>query len=342
MSIERSKFNPTLKQLSNLIEPIIDSVLTSHLEKKNHFLFKYQVKTGGKKLRPALAIISCKLLGGKLKDVLYPAAGLEILHNYTLIIDDIVDNSNLRREKPTLWFKFGNSIAQCVSIGYSASVFQTINNSKNPKKIAEILAKAMKAISDGQILDILFEQGGREKESYVVKNRYKSITKNDYFKMIGKKTAYLFQACCEIGAVSASASEKQIAALKDYGFNLGIAFQIQDDILDIFGSEEKFGKKIGKDIIEKKLGNTIIFFALKELNDKGKQKILGIMRKKHIKNKDIKEAIKLINQTKSRQKARQLAEEFIEKAKRNLNFLPKNKWNNILREIANFTLKREI
>ena len=336
-----SKLNALLNEYSKLIQPVIKKLLDFYVDEKNREIVKYQILTGGKRLRPALVIMVCQLLGGKIKDVLYPAAGLEILHNYSLIVDDIIDNSILRRGKPTAWAKFGKSIAQCIGIDYPAAAFQAANRSKEPIKISELFARTMKTIVDGEILDILFEQQGREDEFYVVKNRYQNITEKDYFEMVNKKTAALFQTCCEAGGICAGAKKKQIEALKNYGFNLGVAFQIQDDILDIFGEKVSTTKKIGRDIRERKGGNIIILFALKELSKKKKQRILKIMRKKEIKNKDIKEAVKLINQTRSRQKAYQFGQKFVEKAKKNLNSLSKNKWNDILREIAGFAIERE-
>ena len=335
------KLNPIFNRYSKLVEPVIEKLLSQHVDKKSREAVKHQIVTGGKRLRPALTMIACQLLGGKIKDALYPAAGLEILHNYTLIIDDIIDNSDLRRGKPTCWFKFGRSIANCVAVDYSAALFQAANLAKNPVEISELFAETMKTIADGEILDILFEQAGREEEPYVVKNRYLNVSEKDYFKMISKKTASLFQTCCQVGGICAGARKKEVEALKNYGFNLGVAFQIQDDILDIFGEEKKFGKKIGKDIEERKLGNIVILFALKELSKGKKEKILRIMRKKKIKNEDIKEAVKLINQTSAHQKAYQFGRKFVEKAKENLKFLPKNKWNNLLRETAEFSLERE-
>jgi len=330
-----------LKEIAKTVNPVIQELLESYIDKKFHKLINYQVFTGGKRLRPALTIISSKLLGGKIKDVLYPAAGLEILHNCTLIVDDIIDHSQLRRRKPTTWFKFGKSVAECMGLDYLAAAFEGANRSKKPVVISEIFAMALKTVLDGEILDILFEQRGREEEPYVVKSRYYRITDREYYKMIGKKTAVLFQSCCEVGGICAGATKKQLGALKDYGFNLGMAFQIRDDILDIFGNEKKFGKKIGKDIEERKLGNIVILFALDELPKIEKEKILKIIRKKEIKNKDIKKAIRLIKKTGSYRKAYHLAEEFIKRAEENLKLLPQNKWNKILENLADFVIQRE-
>jgi geranylgeranyl diphosphate synthase type I len=335
------ELNSVLNKCSKLVEPVICDLLNSRIDKKNREIVEYQILTGGKRLRPALAMISCQLLGGKETDALLPAAGLEIIHNYSLIVDDIIDNGTLRREKPTVWAKFGKSVAECVAIDYAAATLQAASLSKEPAKMSEIFAKAMKTIVDGEILDILFERQGREEEPYVVKNRYEDITEKEYFKMAGKKTAGLLEACCEAGGIVASAKEKELEALKDYGYNLGIAFQIQDDILDIFGDEKTFGKKIGKDIIETKGGNLVILFALKNLPKKDKERILEIMKKKKIENGDIKEAIGLISQTNSRELAYRSGKKFMNKAKKSLDLLPKNEWNEVLVKLADFVMERQ-
>lgn len=330
-----------LKETAAMVNPIIQELLESYVDKKFHELINYQAATGGKRFRPALTIISSKVLGGKIKDVLYPASGLEILHNSTLIVDDIIDHSQLRRNKPTVWFKFGQSIAECMGVDYLAAAFEGANHSKKPAMISEIFAKTLKTVINGEILDILFEQHGRQEEPYVIKNRYHKITKQKYYEMIGRKTASLAQSCCEVGGICAKASGRRLKTLKDYGFNLGMAFQIRDDVLDIFGDEKKFGKKIGKDIEERKLGNIVILFALIELSRSGKEKFLRIIRKKEIRNKDIKEAMKLIKKTRAHEKACGLAEDFAAKAKEQLKLLPQNKWNKALKGLADFAVQRE-
>lgn len=328
------------KKVAKIIDPKIKKVLGIYIDKKTQKLLNYQIEAGGKRFRPALAIASCLACEGKIKNVLYPAAGLEILHNYTLIVDDMIDNSELRRRQPTTWFKFGKSIAQCVGIDYSAAIFQAANLSKEPIKTSELFAKALKVVVDGEILDILFEQSGRSDEKYINANRYKKITKQDYFKMVSQKTASLIQVCCEIGGISAGANKSKIDALKNYGFNLGVAFQVRDDILDIFGGEKKFGKKIGKDVEERKLGNIVILHALEELSQPKRKKVLAVFKKTKMKNKDIKEVIKVIKGTKAKEKASLLGEKYIQKAKKSLRYLPKNKWNEVLNKIADFVIER--
>lgn len=339
--MRKETLNKKLKQITKQIEPEARKFLNSHIGKDFQKAVDYQISTGGKKIRPALSIISCKMLGGKLKDVLSSAAGLEILHNYTLIIDDIIDDSELRRNKQTVWKKFGCSIADCAAMDYAAAIFQSANYSKNPQKVTELFIKTLKTIIEGEVLDILFERNGRENEPYIKKNRYQKITEKDYFKMIVKKTATLFQSSCEIGGICAGAKKQQINFLKNYGLNLGIAFQIQDDILDIFGEEKKFGKKIGQDIKEKKGGNIVIFQALKELSKSDQKKVQAFLKKEKILKSDIKKGIKLIKKTNALKKSQEEGQKFVNQAKKQLKFLPQNQWNKILFDLTDFVIKRK-
>ncbi len=335
--MNKQETNLILNEFAEKIEPVILELLLLNIEKKNHPLVKYQILTGGKRLRPALVLASCKLFKGNEKKALYPAASVEILHNYTLIIDDIIDNSSLRRGKPTVWEKYGGPMAECIGIAYVSSIFE-----KNTKEIDALLSATLKRImAEGEILDILFEQSGREKDPYIIKNRYHKIKKTDVLKMMKEKTAVLFQTCCEIGGIIAQASKKQINYLKDYGLNLGLAFQVSDDILDIFGEEKKFGKKIGKDIEEAKGGNIVIYYALEELSRNQEKEFLNILKKKKKTKKDIQKAINLIKRTKAKEKALKYGENFVKKAKKNLNYLPKNKYNDFLLALADSLMKRE-
>lgn len=335
------EFNLVVKKINQDLEPVIQEILCLDIGESRRKLVNYQISVDGKRMRPVAAVLSYSALGGKTKDILYPAAGLEILHNYSLIVDDIIDNSKLRRGEPTAWAKFGKSIAQCIGIDYSAAIFQAANHSKKSEKISEIFAKTMKIIADGEIMDILLEQSGRENEFYIQEARYKQVGEKDYFEMVSKKTALLFQISCGIGGICANANETQINALRNYGYNLGIAFQIKDDILDIFGEQKKFGKKIGADIRERKRGNIVILLALKKLISDNRNKFLEIIKKPQINEKDIEQAIDLINTTKARKSAYELGKSFIDKAKKNLELLPQNKYNKFLLHMADFAITRE-
>jgi len=337
---DKEQLKNTLDQFCDKVNPVIEEVLVSEVSPKFQNIIKYQITTGGKRLRPALAIISCKLVRGRLNNVIYPAAGLEILHNYTLIVDDIIDHGELRRNKPTAWVKYGTSIAECTAMAYSASLCRSAVNSPKPSKISVIFSETLEKIVEGQIFDILFERMGREDEPYIVKHRPKVITQKQYIEMISKKTASLFEACCEVGGVCALATKREVQNLKDFGLNFGLAFQIRDDILDIFGDVEKFGKQIGKDIEERKGGNIVLLLASEELNNTEKQKIISIMKQKKLNQKEVKQVIELISKTKARERALKLGEKYTQKAKDSLKNLPKNKWNKILSNLADFAIRR--
>ena len=339
--IKQERLKIVFKHLSNLVEPKIKEVLSQDISRRTSRLLFYPVSIGGKRLRPALAIISCLATGGKMKDVIYPAASLEILHNYTLIVDDTIDHGLIRRGKPTLQKEYGLSMAECLAVDYVASIFQPIAQYIKPEIIIPLFTRTLKTIFEGEILDILFEQTGRNNEPYIQSHRYSEISLKQYLKMVSQKTASLIQASCHIGGICAKTSGKQLAALQKYGFSLGIAFQIQDDILDIFGYEKKFGKKIGKDIEERKMGNIVILLASQEFSRKEKNKFQSILRKNKITNQDIKEAIHLIKQTSAQEKAQNLARKYVRQSKKSLAFLSQNKWTSLLADLADFVIERE-
>ncbi len=330
----------TLERLGEIVDPVIEEILELSIDKKFSEIIKYQLSAGGKRLRPALLLSACYLLNGKTRDAIYPAAGIEILHNYTLIIDDIIDNSYLRRGGLTLWKKLGKSTAECIAMVYASSIFQATQRSKNPVLISEMFSKSLKIVTEGEILDILHDRNGKENESYIQENRFNEISLENYLEMIMKKTAVLFELACESGGISAGGSKEEVNILGGYGLNLGMAFQIQDDILDIFGDEEKLGKEIGKDIAESKGGNIVILLTLEQLKGKNKKELLDILSNKKILKRDIKRSMELIEKTKSREMAEKMGEEYIKKSKTFLEKLPKNKWNELMDLLADFVIKR--
>ena len=277
-----------------------------------------------------------------MKDLLYPAASVEILHNSTLIIDDIIDHSEFRRDQPTCWNKYGKSIAECASMMYLASIYSGLNHSNNSKRLIDLYSKTLKIIIDGEIKDILFERSGREDENFVVENRYKVITKDNYYEMIGQKTAVLLQTSCQAGAICAGASDEQIEIIGSFGFNLGMAFQIRDDILDIFGDEKEFGKKIGKDIIEKKMGNFVILSAIDELDSDEKKIIIDLLEgPKDITDQDVISVTALIKKTNAQKDAEMVANIYIQDALKALEQLPNSEYNEILSELAKYIVDRK-
>lgn len=338
---ENKKIIAFLGEVSQKVDPLMIEIVQEDVMPKFQEAVRYQLTTGGKRFRPALAIATCHLLGGKTSAVIYPACGLEIFHNYTLIIDDIIDNGLFRRNKPTVWAKYGKAIADCIAMDYVASIFQTANKSQRSLEISKLFSKTLKILVDGEILDILFEREGRKDEPFVVSKRPKTITFQKYLEMISKKTAVLLSACCELGGITANATFQQINYLREYGLNLGIAFQMQDDILDMFGEEKEFGKKIGKDIEERKGGNLVLMMAFKNLSLKDKSRINSIMGQVKITEPDKKEVLDLITKTDALNASQKMATLYSEKAKKVLEGLPQNSWNQLLANLADFVIERK-
>lgn len=327
----------SLGELGRMVEPELEKYLLRDADPEFHEPILYQVRTGGKRLRPALTLA----VSGDLEEALPAAAAVELAHNYSLILDDIIDHSEIRRGRPTLWRKYGLSTAILVAVHYRESIAQALNDARYPKLFNEIMAKTLKLLTEGERLDVLFEQSGRLDEPYVVKGRRLSVSMRDYLDMVYKKTGALIETSCALGALSAGAEPEEVEALREYGRNLGIAFQVGDDIIDIFGREEVTGKRVGKDIEEHKLGNVVVLLALDELPSSLGEELCAILRKEVVGPGDIKRAIELIALTSARRKAEELRLKYAESALSALRALPENEGRRLLEELAKFVATRE-
>ena len=211
---------------------------------------KYLLESGGKRLRPIIALNVSELLGGKISDTLPAAAALEIFHNFTLAHDDIMDNSMLRRGKKTINSKWDNNTGILSGDVMLIISYEVLNQYQDSKYIhlSKKLTEISRIVCEGQQADMDFAS----------KN---DITENEYFEMIKNKTAVLIGCSFMFGGIVAEANDLNTNLLYQIGLNLGIAFQLEDDLLDCFGDQEKFGKKIGGDIIEKK--KTLLYLFTK-------------------------------------------------------------------------------
>ena len=319
----------------------VDPVMIKYLKKGAHADFTlpiaYQIEAGGKRVRSALTLLSCKAAGKDVSKALLPAAIIELIHNYSLIMDDILDRGEIRRGIPTVRAKFGDDMALLSGMFYREVIGDIVISCNRPDKIQNLVIHTIKETIEGERLDMLFEQEGRAGD-YVNQHRFTSVSNNSYLRLIGKKTATMMSSACHAGALAADASHKNEIALADYGWNIGLTFQITDDILDIFG--EKTGKQKGKDIIEHKLGNAIIMFAFQEMQEKSKETFLKILRKPVVDEDSVKRAIDLIEKTKAKERAYDSARDFTEKGKKALSILPKSKARRQLAELADFIVDR--
>ncbi len=211
----------------------------------------YILSLGGKRLRPAMVLAACDLYGGELSDALMPALGIEVFHNFSLIHDDILDKAPLRRGKKTVHEKWSHDIALLSGDAMLVKSYQyiaAVDSGILPHVMKTFSSTAME-VCEGQQYDLNFE-------------KQETVSQEDYIEMIRLKTSVLLGCALKIGALVAGAPVKEADKIYQFGVNIGIAFQIQDDILDAFGNPEKFGKTPGGDIINAK--KTILMIHARE------------------------------------------------------------------------------
>jgi len=218
-----------------------EKVLLSGWEIEPLNLYKpihYALESGGKRMRPLLVELGCKLFQKEEKNAFYAAAAIEIFHNFTLLHDDIMDNSAVRRNRPTIHAKYGANAAILSGDAMMIKAYEFLQKipEKYWGKVLPLFTKTALQVCEGQQFDMDFETR-------------QNVSLKDYFLMIELKTAVLLACSLKIGAILADAPEKDADLLYDFGIALGIAFQIKDDYLDTFGDFETLGKRIGGDIL---------------------------------------------------------------------------------------------
>lgn len=232
-------------KITRLRQLVNQSIAEMEQNKEPHELYdpiSYSLSVGGKRVRPVLCLLSHQLFGGRIDDsVLMPAIGLEVFHGFTLIHDDIIDGAEIRRGQPTVYKKWSvnNAILSGDAMSIESYRLMSQCSSKYLNDILAVFNKTAAMVCEGQQLDMNFEHSP-------------VITEEEYLYMIELKTAVLMAAASKIGAISAGASIPECDALYKFGLKLGLAFQIQDDILDTFGDPKVFGKAIGGDIATNK------------------------------------------------------------------------------------------
>ena len=243
-----------LKVQAEFINQKLDDFIPKGIPKELFDAMEYSLKAGGKRLRPILVLESAKAAGkNNIDDILDIAIATEFIHTYSLIHDDLpaMDNDELRRGKPTCHIVFGEAIAILAGDGLQSYAFELISKNKavSPEKLLRVInilshGTGIYGMVAGQAADILHEKEG---------------SFNDIEFIHIHKTAKFIQSCCQIGAILADATQEQEKALSNYGLYIGIAFQIQDDILDEVGDEVKLGKKVRKDREREKLTYPLIY-----------------------------------------------------------------------------------
>ena len=292
----------------------------------------YLTKAGGKMLRPSLSLITAEAVGGQRDNALKAGSAIELIHTFSLIHDDIMDDDDMRRGMPSVHKVWGEDVAILAGDTLFSKAFEIIINSdpeKNtPVQINNALATVADAcvkICEGQASDMGFE------------DRF-DVSEEEYMEMIFKKTGALIAAATKVGAIMGGASDEVVDAMYEYGRLIGLAFQIQDDYLDLASDEETLGKPIGSDIGKGKM--TII--AINGLSSAGddSEKLLEILKDDNNSQEDIDLAIEILTKCGAIEYARNLALDSVNQAKEVLEILPDSSSKQVLSDIADFVLER--
>jgi len=329
-----------LTERGKLIDDFLLKMLRLGASDELYEVVKHQVVAGGKRIRPAMTILCCEAVGGDAKVAIPAAAAIELVHNYTLIFDDIIDRSDLRRGLPTVRAKYSDVMAILAGMHYREAIFEAAKRSPKSRRIEDVFSVALRRIIEGERLDVLFEQAGRESE-YVKKMMRLSVSEKDYFDMVGAKTAVLFEAACKAGGVVGNGTLSQVDALSKFGWNCGIAFQIRDDILDVVGDTGELGKEAGKDIREHKLGNLVLLNSFMELLDKDREKLTAILKSPCVSDSNVKEAIEIIQSTSAVKRVYEKSKSLIETAKSSIDQIQPSEAKRMLISLADFIIERK-
>ena len=241
----------------------------------------YILRIGGKRLRPVLALMTCDLFNGNVKQAYDAALAIEIFHNFTLVHDDIMDNAPIRRGFETVHKKWDSNTGILSGDAMMIMAYQCFENYEEPifKKLLKLFSKTSLEVCEGQQLDIDFES-------------ITDVTIPQYIKMITFKTSVLVAAAMKMGAIIAKVDNEEAKLIYDFGLNLGIAFQLQDDYLDTFGDEALFGKQIGGDIAENK--KTFLYLkAIEVCEIADKEKLRDLYTSKNNNDHKIKEVTEI-------------------------------------------------
>ncbi|MCL6089398.1 MAG: polyprenyl synthetase family protein [Candidatus Marsarchaeota archaeon] len=286
---------------------------------------------GGKRFRPLLALASSRACGGRDSDTLPAAAAIELFHNFTLIHDDIEDDSQMRRGKPCLHIRHGVPLALNAGDGLFMLVWRAALSIKSPRSAAvqKAMLDAFTAVLEGQAKEL----GWHRRHAW-------DLSAEDYLSMVGGKTAALVQASCSVGALCASAKPAQVKALASYGHSMGVAFQIQDDVLNLVGEEAKYKKEIGGDIREGKR-TLMVLHALPRLGAPDAKRLRSILDSQSAGQSDIDWAIGRMRSAGSIDYASNYARSLVKKSLGQLSKLPKSEAREELEAVAKFITERE-
>lgn len=290
------------------------------------YLGEYLRESGGKRVRPALLVLSNYAAGGNGKEhsVIRLATVMEMIHTATLVHDDIIDHADIRRNRSSINARFGNQAAVLMGDWLYMTAF---NNAlaERSLEVLDILTALTRKMTEGEIIQLttIGKVG---------------ISQDEYFDILLRKTAYLFEACCEVGAILAGAGDKERNALRQFGLDLGTAFQITDDLLDVTGDDTEMGKAAGSDLVEGKVTLPLILLLEREPAIKALlEQVMLTGTYKELTREDLRrklDAYGIVDEVRSR------ANEFGVSAKKSLEVLPQSVYRSCLEDVLAFVIQR--
>jgi geranylgeranyl diphosphate synthase type I len=313
----------------------VEAELEKHLPRKGEPQEFYSsvwelLDRGGKRIRPALTILACESVKGNRNDALAAAASIELLHNMTLVHDDIEDQSELRRGKPCIHRIYGVPTAINAGDAMLIKVFEIANSAQIPHErrlaLVECVARRAYEITWGQAFE--FSMWKR-----------KDFTEEDVIRLLRNKTGALTRLSVEAGAISGGESQEQTEALGEFGETVGIAFQIVDDILNVAGDVKEYGKEIGGDIREGKK-TVMAAHLVRTANPSDKKTFIRLLGKSKITKSEVRKAITLYEKYGSIAYARAQADSYLQSAMKALDRLPNSEAKDNLAIIAKFLVSR--
>lgn len=320
-----------LKAYAEEIDVVIDDSLSKLEPESLYESSEYLIKAGGKKFRPALTLLSCQAVGGKPEKALKAAAAIELTHTFSLIHDDIMDNDDTRRGKPAVHKVWGEPLAILAGDSLFAKSFELLSQSAEDNIAYERVVDALQVLTnscinicEGQTLDMAFE------DTF-------NVTKDEYMNMIYKKTGDLITASTTIGAIMGGASSNEIQALRTYGKQIGLAFQIQDDYIDLTG-DESIGKPVGSDLVEGKK-TLMVVYALEKANKEDHDRLVELLEAND--ESIIPEAMEILEKYGAINYARSKAYDCVIESKQALSILPDSDAKDALFKLADFVFTRK-
>jgi octaprenyl-diphosphate synthase len=287
---------------------------------------QYLCGSGGKRLRPALVLLSCKLCGFEGPVAIRLGTVVELIHTATLVHDDVIDEADTRRGRPSTNSRWGNHLSVLAGDWLYMQAFNIALAERN-FKILNLFLGLTQAMVEGELLQLTWQ-------------RRIDVPEDVYFELAYRKTACLFSVCLRLGALLAGKNEEEESQLGAYGHNLGLSFQLIDDVLDFTSSEEILGKPIGNDLREGKVTLPLIYL-LQRCSREEAENVRSVLEEGGFSSLRFSEILDLIDRYDTLRAAREKAQEFAEKAKRCLETFPDTPYKDALRSLPDFMLDRE-